>query len=100
MVKSAVSRNGVAIRLTDERWAHISEEHNELSQLQSEVLAAIRDPVRVVEGNAGELLGVRELELGKYMVVMYREVPNDGFVITAFVTRRIRSLEKRKQLWP
>jgi hypothetical protein len=100
MVKSAGSKNGVAIRLTDERWAHISEEHREISQLQSEVLEAIRDPVRVVEGNAGELLAVRELEFGKYMVVVYRELPSDGFVITAFLTRRIRSLERRKQLWP
>lgn len=100
MVKSALSKNGVAIRLTDERWVHISEEHGELSQLQSEILEAVRDPIRVVEGNAGELLGVRELELGKYMVVVYREGPTDGFVITAFVTRRIRSLERRKQLWP
>ena len=62
MVKSAVSKNGVAIRLTDERWAHISEEHSEISQLQTEILEAIRDPVRIVEGNAGELLAVRELE--------------------------------------
>jgi hypothetical protein len=100
MVKVQVSKNGVAIRLTDERWAHIGEEHDEISQLQSEVLEAIRDPVRVVEGNTGELLAVRELELGKYMVVVYREEPGDGFVITAFVTRRIRSLERRKQLWP
>lgn len=100
MVKSAVSKNGVAIRLTDERWAHISEEHSEISQLQTEILEAIRDPVRIVEGNAGELLAVRELELGKYLVVVYREVSSDGFVITAFLTRRIRSLERRKQLWP
>jgi hypothetical protein len=24
----------------------------------------------------------------------------DGFIITAFLTRRIHSLEKREQLWP
>jgi hypothetical protein len=38
--------------------------------------------------------------LGKYIVVVYREQENDGFVITAFLTRRIRSLERRKQVWP
>ena len=100
MVKTAVSKNGMAIRLTDERWAHISEEHGEVSQLQSGILEAIRDPVRIVEGNAGELLAMRELEVGKYIVVVYREGPNDGFVITAFMTRRMRTLERRKQLWP
>ena len=100
MTKSAVSKNGVVVRLTDERWEHISEEHCEIAELQSEILLTISDPLRIVEGHAGELLAVRELELGKYMVVVYREVLSDGFVITAFVTRRIRSLEKRKQVWP
>jgi hypothetical protein len=100
MEESAVSKNGVAIRLTDERWTHISEEHGEVSNLQAEILEAISNPVRIVEGNAGELLAVRELELGKHIVVVYREILRDGFVITAFLTRRIRSLERRKQLWP
>jgi len=86
--------------LTDERWAHITEEHCELAGLRLEILEAVCDPHRVYEGGAGELLGVRELELGKYVVVVYRELETDGFVITAFVTRRIRSLERRKQLWP
>ena len=96
----AISRNGVRIRLTDERWSHIVEEHRELAGLRLEVLETISNPVRVVEGGEGQLLAVRELELGKYMVVVYREVSSDGFVITAFLTSRIRRLEKRKQLWP
>ena len=29
MIDEAVSRNGVVIRLTDERWAHITEEQCE-----------------------------------------------------------------------
>jgi hypothetical protein len=60
----------------------------------------ISNPVRVVEGGEGELLALRELELGKYIVVVYRELEGDGSVITAFLTRRLRSLERRRQLWP
>ena len=100
MTNTALSKNGVAIRLTDERWAHITDEHCELAGLRLEVLEAIADPVRIVEGADGELLAVRELELGKYIVVVYRELASDGFVITAFLTRRMRSLERRKQIWP
>jgi hypothetical protein len=100
MTNTALSKNGVAIRLTDERWAHITDEHCELAGLRLEVLEAITDPVRIVEGADGELLAVRELELGKYIVVVYRELASDGFVITAFLTRRMRSLERRKQIWP
>jgi len=53
-----------------------------------------------VLGGEGELLAVREVENEKYLVVVYREHTEDGFIITAFLTRRLRSLEKRKQLWP
>ena len=45
-------------------------------------------------------MAVRELEEGKYLVATYRELNGDGFLITAFLTRRIRSLSKRRQLWP
>lgn len=54
---------------------------------------------QIVLGDA-ELLAVREIEAGKYLVVVYRELNNDGFIITAFVTRRAKSLHRRKQLWP
>ena len=94
------SKNGVLIRLTDERWAHIIEEHGELAGLRQEVLQTVAAPERIVAGQAGELLAIRELESGKWLVVAYSELGDDGFVITAFLTRRLRSFEKRKQLWP
>lgn len=100
MTDSANSKNGIPIRLTDERWAHITDEHGELTGLRSEVMRTIDEPSRIFTGAAAELLAIRELELGKYIVVVYRELDEDGFVITAFLTRRIRSLERRKQLWP
>ena len=100
MTSTATSKNGIAIRLTEERWSHIVEEHAELIELRTEVMTTIEDPIQVVAGGAGELLAIRNLELGKFLVVVYRELVGDGFVITAFLTRRLRSLERRKQLWP
>ena len=100
MIDRITSKNGVAIRLTDERWAHITEEHCELAGLRSEVLAAVVQPERVLLGGDGELIAVRELEEGKHLVVIYREEADDGFIITAFLTRRVRSLAKRRQGWP
>ena len=99
-MSTALSKNGISIRLTEERWTHIADEHGELADLRLEVLKAVEEPQRIVEGGDGELLAVREFDLGKYIVVVYREQENDGFVITAFLTRRIRSLERRKQVWP
>lgn len=100
MENAVVSKNSVLIRLTDERWAHITEEHAELAGLRLEVLENVAQPTRILAGGASELLAIRELESGKWLVVVYRELENDGFVITAFLTRRIRSLDRRKQVWP
>jgi len=43
----------------------------------------------ILAGSASERLAVREFERGKFLVVVYRETGHDGFVITAFWTRRI-----------
>jgi hypothetical protein len=100
MIDRIVSQSGVPIRLTDERWAHITEEHCELAGLRSAVVETVSHPERIMLGGDGERLAIREWEVGKHLVVVYREHADDGFIITAFLTRRIRSLEKRRQLWP
>ncbi len=95
------SRGGVPIRLTAERWTHIVEEHAELAGMREEVLETVTDADRVVEGQGGELLAVRTMEQSRAMVVVYREVDqSDGFIITAFLTRRLASIDRRQQLWP
>ncbi len=100
MVEKVLSKNGVPIRLTDERWAHISEEHCEMAGMRLEVLETMAEPSRIVAGFAGELLAVRKISADRYLVTVYRELDNDGFIITAFITSKSRSLERRKQLWP
>ena len=100
MTETVLSKNGITIRLTDERWAHITEEHCELAGLRFEVLETVTNPGDIYAGNAGELLAVREIEAGKFLVAAYRELATDGFIITAFLTRRIKSLERRKLIWP
>jgi len=90
----------VPIRLTDERWAHITEEHCELAGLRLEVLETVAKPERVLAGGEGEVLAIRELFPGKHLVAVYRESGDDGFIITAFLTTKIKALLRRKQLWP
>lgn len=100
-VDTAVSRNGVAIRLPQERWQHIIEEHAEVADFRDDVLQAIEQPDRLLAGTAGELLAVKMVEAAKAIVIVYREIDStDGFVITAFLTRRLKSLGNRVQLWP
>jgi hypothetical protein len=68
VVETVVSKNGIPIRLTDERWLHITEEHAELAGYRFEVLEAIREPERIIAGNAGELLGTKTQADGKTLV--------------------------------
>jgi hypothetical protein len=67
---------------------------------RDDVLETLRRPTRVLCGGEGEQLAVHEVAEGKWLVVVYRGGDADGFVITAFLTRRLRSVERRKVLWP
>jgi len=93
------AKSGLTIRLTEERWQHIADQHPELVNLQPNVIQTLEDPDKILEGNDGELLAVRFLDDNKYLVTVYRELESDGFIITAYSTRRINPLNKRKELW-
>ena len=81
----AYSVNGVPIRLTHERWYHITENHDELASYFYEVLETVENPVLVVRGNHGTLKAAKSVGRNKWLTVIYREVArNDGFVITAY----------------
>lgn len=62
-----------------------------------EILEVIEDPDIIFEGTNVEYIAAKEIENGKYLVVIYREVNSeDGFVITAFLTKRKKQLNRRK----
>ena len=100
MPSSVVSKNNIPVRLTDERWAHIIEEHGELDSLQLGVLETVANPEYIFAGDKGELLAVRTVSEGKWLIVVYRELETDGFIITAFVTRRANWFTRRERRWP
>ena len=96
------SRNGVPVRLTEERWRHVVGQHPEMDGQREKVLETLDDPDMIQDGDFGELLAVRrysETPLGqKYMVVVYSEVSaEDGFILTAYLTRR--PSVRRETLW-
>ena len=96
----ARSKNGVPIRLPDERWLHITESHSEMAGFYSDVLETIESPDVIYKGGSGELLATRMVQIDKYLVVVYKEVSEeDGFLITAFLTRKQSQLERRSKIW-
>jgi hypothetical protein len=79
---------------------HVTEEHSELAGMRLEILETVADPTQIFAGNRSELFAVREIEPSKYLVVVYREFQTDGFIITAFLARRIQSFRRRQLVWP
>jgi hypothetical protein len=102
MIEKVLSKNNIPIRLTDERWSHITEEHGELAGMKLDILDVVYNPSCILLGNKGEFFAVRELYEGKYIIVVYKEIEekNDGFIITAFFSTKLNSLKRRKKLWP
>ncbi|MCS7311014.1 MAG: hypothetical protein NZ741_12425 [Armatimonadetes bacterium] len=101
-MRQATSRNGVPIRLTAERWQHITSRHPEMQNQEEKVLQTVSDPDMVQTGDFGELLAIRFFPTtpltSKYLVVIYREEhAEDGFVITAYFTSRPSG--RRQVLW-
>ena len=87
------------MRLSDERWRHIVEHHDDLAGHYHDVLETVATPDAVYEGAGGELLALRR-HGDRYLVVPYRELSEeDGFVITAFFTTRVRQIERRPLVW-
>ncbi len=94
----AKSKNNVPIRLTEERWFHIVENHDELAGYYDEVLNTIEDPDFIIKGYRGALIALKKMN-NKFLAVIYKELnPNEGFIITAYFTSKIR-LEKEEIIW-
>lgn len=95
----AISKNGVPIRLTEERWFHIVENHDEMAGFFDEVLSTVEDPDFVIQGHGDAVIALRTIGRKKFMSVIYKEIgQEDGFVVTAFLTRKVR-IEKEVVLW-
>ena len=95
----AYSKNNVPIRLTTERWLHIVENHDEVAGYYDEVLQAIEDPDYIIEGYKGSLIALKKFGEEKILQIVYREVSAaDGFIITAFFTKKLK-LEDEVIIW-
>lgn len=91
------SVNGVPIRLTDERFEHILDEHPYMSGFYNEILRVVENPEFITRGQRGAKVAVVNLGRRRWLHVAYREVNSeDGFIITAFIDEYF---EKNKVVW-
>jgi len=94
-----ISKNKIPIRLTDERWVHIIENHDDLAGYYDEILSVIENPDYIIQGYGSARIALRAMTKTKYLAVVYKELTKaDGFIITAYFTNKIK-LQKEKILW-
>ena len=91
-LRTAPSRSGFTVRVTSERWAHITESHDYMAGYLDHVIETVEDPDWLVKGWIDEVIAMKQYPVStsgkKYLVVVYKDLP-DGFVITAFMTLKI-----------
>ena len=90
------------IRLTDERQAHIENDHPEMSGQIDKITETLLNPDKIVHSKTDS-----EVELffkhykstpvtEKYLCVVIKVLPDDLFIITAYFTDTIK---RGKRLW-
>lgn|GEM_PF-285528 len=103
LIEVVISRNGLPIRLTYKQWSHITENHDYMAGCIDMVLETIAEPDLIVKGWTDELIALKHYPKTvisrKDAVVIYKELKNDGFVITAFLTSSCEEIIKRGILW-
>ena len=98
----AISKNNIPIRLTEERWHHISTGHPEIADYYFEILETIENPKIIYKGNLGGFIAisVKLEQTNKFIVVIYKEVSlEDGFIITAYLSNKEQKFDKKQILW-
>ena len=56
-----ISKGEVSIRLTEERWFHIVENHDDLAGYYDQVLDTVENPDFILAGYRGALIAVRAM---------------------------------------
>jgi hypothetical protein len=93
---------GLAVRLTDERLAHILE-HPEMEGLAGAIEETLKHPETVIESLSDAqarlyyrfYIGTRVGD--KWLCVVLKIAAEDAFVLTAYLTDRPR---RGRQIWP
>jgi hypothetical protein len=99
MEETVVSKNGVPIRLPEERWVHIVENHDDLAGYMDDVLDVVENPDLIIKGYKDALIALKKVREDKFLAAVYKETePTDGFIITAYFSSKIK-LEQEVILW-
>ena len=97
-----VDYQGIRIRLSEERLAHILE-HPEMKDVEPRIQQTLARPERVIESLSDSQARLYyRLYVGtrvgnKHLCVVVKMLEADAFVVTAYLTDKVK---KGRQLWP
>ena len=97
-----VDYQGIRIRLSEERLAHILE-HPEMKDVEPRIQRTLARPERVIESLSDPQARLYyRLYVGtrignKHLCVVVKMLEADAFVVTAYLTDKVK---KGRQLWP
>ena len=93
---------GRSVRLTDERTAHILQ-HREMTEMEAEIERVLQFPAEVRVSRSDNTVQLfyefyaRTLVGGKWLCAVVKYVPDDAFVVTAYLTDQLKAGET---IWP
>lgn len=96
-----ISKNNIPIKLTAERWRHITMGHPEMANYYHEILTTIENPFEMYEGSNLALMAIsNKVDEGfVFIVEVYKEKGLEGFVITSYLTKYQEKFINKKLVW-
>ncbi len=87
-------KSGRKIHLSNERWAHINQEHPEVAPYLEDIKDALTNPLRIVpyedDSNVNYYYQYFKERRLRYLLVVVKYLNNHGFIITAYFVRNIK----------
>ena len=78
---------------------YLTENHDDLAGHYDNVLNVIEYPDYIIEGHGNALIALKRIGKEKFLAVVYKEIgKEDGFIITAYFTEKLK-LEEETILW-
>ncbi|MBI2523487.1 hypothetical protein HYW19_03785 [Candidatus Woesearchaeota archaeon] len=91
-----IDKSGRNIHLSKEGWAHINEEHPEVSGYLEEIQETLKNPIKIKEVDYDEDIRYyyryyKSIESpAKNLLVIVKYLNGEGFIITAYFVKSIK----------
>ncbi|MDI6840673.1 MAG: hypothetical protein QMD71_07495 [bacterium] len=92
------SLGGIPIRMIEERWLHIVENHSDVAGYYDEILNTVENPEFIIKGCRNALIAISKKDKRSLAIVHKELSKTDGFIITAYFTSKL-DLDKEEILW-